>query len=105
MNQVTDAAVREFVKSELPLITTLLLKKVDIDDHSTLQELYEADDVAEMIEKYFVHFNVNPADFIITNYFPWKTPFLFFRKPVNQDKTSLTIQMFIDSAKAGRWLY
>ncbi|KGT95777.1 hypothetical protein NG99_01125 [Erwinia typographi] len=105
MSQVTDTAVRDFVKNELPLVTTLFLKKVDVDDQFALQELHEADDLAEMAAKYFSRFNVQSAPFSLENYFPWKTPTLLCRKPINQDKKPLTINMFIESARAGKWLY
>ncbi|AXF76450.1 DUF1493 family protein [Erwinia tracheiphila] len=105
MSYVTDAAIRDFVKSELPLVTTLLLKKINIEDRSTLQEVYEADDIADMAEKYFSQFDVKRSGFTLINYFPWRMKSLFSRKQINQDKKPLTIEMFIGSAKAGRWLY
>ncbi|WP_139803542.1 DUF1493 family protein, partial [Cronobacter sakazakii] len=40
----------------------------------------------------------------LTVYYPWKIPRLFSRKPVIQDKPPLTIRMFVESVKAGRWL-
>ncbi|MFU9138038.1 DUF1493 family protein [Erwinia tasmaniensis] len=102
---VTADAVREFIRRELPLVTTFLLKKIVINDDDILQELYEADDIAEMSEKFFREFNVKTAGFSLVSYFPWKSPSLFSPHPVNQGKKPLTICMYIESAKAGYWLF
>ncbi|ATA21105.1 uncharacterized protein DUF1493 [Gibbsiella quercinecans] len=104
MKNITDADVRDFVKGELPLATTLF-KKIDIEDSAPLQALHEADDIAEMTENFFERFNVQPAGFFLGNYYPWKSKPLFSRKQPNEDKKPLTIIMYIESAKAGRWLY
>ncbi|MFE8049869.1 DUF1493 family protein [Brenneria goodwinii] len=104
MKNFTEKDIRDFVKGELPLVTTLF-KKIDIEDDTPLQELHEADDIAEMTEKFFERFNVQPADFFLGNYYPWKSNPLFSRKPLIKDNKPLTINMYIASAKAGRWLY
>lgn len=101
----TTASVREFVRRELPLVTTFLLKKIDIKDGDILQELYEADDIAEMSEKFFREFNVQSKGFTLNSYFPWNAPSCFSRKPENQGKKPLTLKMFIESANAGCWLF
>ncbi|CNI66465.1 putative phage-associated acyl carrier protein [Yersinia frederiksenii] len=105
MNMTIEDKVREFVKSELPLVTNLFMKKIDIDDDTPLQNLHEADDIAEMAEKFFSHFNVQPAGFSLKSYYPWKVKPVFSRKSINQNKIPLTVGMFIASAKAGHWLY
>ncbi|GDX04436.1 DUF1493 family protein [Buttiauxella sp. A111] len=105
MHATIEDNVRIFIKNELPLVTSLLMKKIDIDDNAPLQDLYEADDVAEMAEKFFTFFKVNSAGFSLSSYYPWKVKSIFSRKAVNQHKIPLTIEMFIASAKAGHWLY
>ncbi|HAZ55198.1 MAG TPA: hypothetical protein DCY50_09425, partial [Franconibacter helveticus] len=67
-----DDLVRQFIKNALPLVTTLF-RKVEIDDSATLQEFFEVDDIAEMTEKFFSHFNIEPARFSLSHYYPWKT--------------------------------
>ncbi|WP_017350099.1 DUF1493 family protein [Pantoea sp. A4] len=101
----TAEEVKAFLKQELPLITTLLFKKCESGDSDALQELHEAEDIYDMFEAYWVKFNVDPAQFSLGNYYPWRSQPLFSRKPVNLDKKRLTINMLINSAKAGRWLY
>ncbi|MCL2894999.1 DUF1493 family protein [Brenneria tiliae] len=104
MSNVVEDNVRAFVKGELPLVTTLF-KKVDVDDDAVLQELHEADDIAEMTKRYFDVFSVDPNGFALINYYPWKPRTFFTGKSRNRDKQALTIRMYIESAKAGRWLY
>ncbi|WP_233592601.1 DUF1493 family protein [Erwinia psidii] len=73
----TANAVGEFVRREQPRVTTFLLKKIEINDGDILQELYEADDIAEMSEKSFQECNVQPAGFTLDDYFPWKMSSFF----------------------------
>ncbi|WP_267369188.1 MULTISPECIES: DUF1493 family protein [unclassified Pantoea] len=107
MNNITSTpdAVREYILRELPLVTTLFLKKIQIGDDDILQELFEADDITDMAESFFRDFNIHPAGFTPAAYFPWKIRPFFTRAPVEQDKSPLTIRMFMDSAAAGRWLF
>jgi len=105
VSQLIDDEIREFVQKELPLITTLFLKVIEVRDDSTLQEIYEPDDIDEMLEKYFIRFDVERGSFSPGNYFPWKTHSFLSRKAASAEKKPLTIQMLIESAKAGRWLY
>ena len=105
MSQLIDEEVRDFVKKELPLITTLFLKVIEVRDDSTLQDVYEPDDIDEMLEKYFQRFNVDRGAFSPGNYFPWETKSFFSSKTTSTGKKALTIQMLIESAKAGRWLF
>lgn len=102
---INPNVVREFILRELPLVTTFLLKKIEVGNNDILQEQYEADDIAEMAEKFFKEFDVQPAGFNLAAHFPWKTSSLFSRDSVKQDKKPLTIRMFIESASAGRWLF
>ena len=93
MNRVTDDKVRDFILHELPLVTTLFLKRVGIDDDAVLQELFEVEDITEMADAFFRYFHIPADGFSVDNYYPW------------QGKSPLTIRMFIESAGAGRWLY
>lgn len=104
VNNTLEKDVRQFIEKKLPVVTTLLLKKVVIDEDEPLQSLHEWDDVGDMAEAYFQHFHVSADKFSLRNYYPWEASF-FKRKNQNLDKSALTIRMFIESAKAGRWLY
>ncbi|WP_261414844.1 DUF1493 family protein [Serratia quinivorans] len=105
MNRVSDDKVRDFILHDLPLVTTLFLKRVGIDDDAVLQELFEVEDVAEMVDAFFHHFHIPPEGFSIDSYYPWQGKSTFLCKKITQSKSPLTIRMFIESARAGRWLY
>ncbi|WP_312685744.1 DUF1493 family protein [Kosakonia sp.] len=66
----------------------------------------DQDDVEELVDEYSKEFNVDMSDFHLEKYYPpvnfsWNP----FKKPEPVDIQELTIDMFIQSAKAGRWLY
>ncbi|ELY6084979.1 DUF1493 family protein [Cronobacter sakazakii] len=66
----------------------------------------DQDDVEELIEDYSKEFNVDMSNFHLETYYPtvnfsWNP----FKKPDPVDVPEFTIDMFIQSAKAGRWLY
>ncbi|EOB9999252.1 DUF1493 family protein [Cronobacter sakazakii] len=66
----------------------------------------DQDDVEELIEDYSKEFNVDMSNFHLEIYYPtvnfsWNP----FKKPEPVDVPEFTIDMFIQSAKAGRWLY
>ncbi|MFI8418721.1 DUF1493 family protein [Serratia sp. NPDC078593] len=105
MNRVIDDKVRNFIPHELPLVTTLFLKRVSVDDDAVLQELFDVEDVAEMAEAFFRHFHIPAGDFSIESYYPWNGKSAFLYKRITQNKSPLMIRMFIESARAGRWLY
>lgn len=88
----------------LPKITTLC-KTIDISDQEILQESFEREDIADLINALATKLAVNCTDFDLDNYFPWKPKSFFIKKKNNVGKAPLTLSMFIDSAKAGRWLY
>ncbi|ELY4003158.1 DUF1493 family protein [Cronobacter dublinensis] len=105
MKTISDEDIKVTILNELPRVTSFTLKKQEPDLDSPLQEMFEVEDIAEMAQTLFSHFGTEHSRFDLTAYFPWKTPGLFSRKPVIQDKTPLTIRMFVESVKAGRWLY
>ncbi|EOI5727265.1 DUF1493 family protein [Cronobacter malonaticus] len=105
MRTVSDKEIQAMILKELPLVTSFTLKTKTPDIDSPLQETFESEDIAEMAQALFRHFWTEHVSFDLAAYFPWKTQGLFSRKPVIQDKPPLTIRMFVESVKAGRWLY
>ncbi|CNL66966.1 DUF1493 family protein [Yersinia aldovae] len=106
---VTDSDIEqrviELFKKELPLVTTVTLKKIPVEVDSVLQNNFSFEDISDATDAYFRAFNVTYDNFYWGNYFPWKGKGFFSSKEPVQDKKPLTIKMFIESAKAGRWLY
>ncbi|EPU0992541.1 DUF1493 family protein [Cronobacter turicensis] len=105
MKTVSDKEIEAMILKELPRVTSFTLKTQQHDIDSPLQETFEAEDIAEMAQALFSHFGTEHSCFDLTAYYPWKTSGWFSRKPVTQDKPLLTIRMFLESVKAGRWLY
>lgn len=104
-----DKDVLEFFQRNLPAVGTWTFRSVPPGFDDILQEITEPDDLIIAIDKFEDFFNVDVSNLEINNYHPWKRPY-FFRKwftknPVRQTKKPLTIKMFAESAKAGRWLY
>ncbi len=105
MKTISDEDIQAMILKELPRVTSFTFKKQEPDIDTPLQEIFEVEDIAEMAQALFSHFGTEHSRFDLTAYFPWKTPGLFSRKPVLQDKAPLTVRMFVESVKAGRWLY
>ncbi|EOD3492425.1 DUF1493 family protein [Cronobacter malonaticus] len=105
MRTVSDKEIQAMILKELPLVTSFTLKIQTPDIDSPLQETFEAEDIAEMAQALFRHFGTELSRFELAVYYPWKTQRVFSYKPVIQDKPPLTVRMFVESVKAGRWLY
>jgi Protein of unknown function (DUF1493) len=106
---VTDSGIEqqviELFKKELPLVTTMTFKKIPVEVDSVLQDNFGFEDISDAADAYFKAFDVNYDNFDWGNYFPWKEKGFFSSKEPVQNKKPLTIRMFAESAKAGRWLY
>lgn len=103
-NLKSDDQYRAFILDNLPGVTTLF-KTVDISDYEVLQEMFEREDISDLIDALSTRLSVNCDSFYMDNHFPWKAKIFFIKKNNNFGKVPLTLRMFIDSAKAGRWLY
>ena len=90
---------------------TYLFRKKKYDNYTAESSVHfdvqlDQDDVEELVEEYSKEFNVDMSDFHLETYYPevnfsWNP----FKKPEPVDVPDFTIDMFIQSAKAGRWLY
>lgn len=90
---------------------TYLFRKKKYDTYTAESSVHfdvqlDQDDVEELVEEYSKEFNVDMSDFHLETYYPevnfsWNP----FKKPKPVDVPDFTIDMFIQSAKAGRWLY
>lgn len=88
-----------------------LFRKKKYDTYTASSSIYfdvrlGQEDVEELIEDYAKTFNVDMSNFHMSTYYPevhfsWNP----FKKPDPADLPEFTINMFIQSAKAGRWLY
>ncbi|WP_336851956.1 DUF1493 family protein [Pseudescherichia vulneris] len=90
---------------------TYLFRKKKYDTYTAESSIHfdvqlDQDEVEELVEDYLKEFNVDMSDFHLETYYPevsfsWNP----FKKPEPVDVPDFTIDMFIQSAKAGRWLY
>ena len=106
---LTDEKVLNCFRRELPVVKSLLMKSIPLDADTILQEYAEAEDLALAIDKFSEEFDIDVSSLNIENYLPWNIPWFFrswfTQKPVTQSRKPLTVRMFAESARAGRWLY
>lgn len=106
---VTENEVLNYFQDALPILGWLPTKKNSVGMDDILQEYTEQDDLLPVIEQFGYHFSVDMSLMNLNDYYPWVTPWFFRKwftsKPVIQEKKPLTVRMFSESAKAGRWLY
>ncbi|CBG90512.1 DUF1493 family protein [Citrobacter rodentium] len=106
---VTDEEILEFFRDELPVMGTLTGKMIPLQMDDALQYYTSFDDLSFTMDKYTEKFNIDLNNINFDVYYPWEIEW-FFRKwftkePVKQTAKPLTVRMFAESAKAGKWLY
>ncbi len=106
---VTDEDVLSFFRNKLPEQGTLTFKRIPLKLDDALQDYCDPDDVVYAITDFGERFDIDVCAIDCNNYYPWKVEWFFrkwfTKKPVLQTKKPLTVRMFAESAKAGRWLY
>lgn len=106
---VTDEKVLEFFRRKLPVVKTLGMKAITLNLDDVLQEYAEVDDLALVLDNYSTEFATDISSLNIEQYIPGVIPWFFrswfTKKSVTQSKKPLTVRMFAESARAGRWLY
>lgn len=100
-----EVEVREFVKQELPLITHCLFFVVELKDDSVMQDFHSQKNICLMLKRYSEYFNVSLEGIVLDSYFPWKRKKILSMCRNNSEKKPITVEMLIESAKAGFWLY
>lgn len=104
VNNYSDEGIREFLLEHLPKVTSFF-KKVNISDDEALQDIFESEDLAALVNDLSSELNIDCENFNMLRYFPWNSESIFDRHPDNTGKAPLSLRMFVESAKAGRWLY
>ncbi len=104
MDNFNEDELRDFILGHLPEVTCLF-KKVVISDDETLQETFESEDIAALVEDLSIELNVDCEHFNLHRYFPWKVNSAFNKNSDHASKVPLSLRMFIESAKARQWLY
>lgn len=109
MSTVQDEVLALFRK-EIPGFEDKDGKEIPLELDTDLFE-EPRDDLSDAIEEYEKAFHVDLSVVDWARYFPWEnTPLLtrWFkakREEVERTRLPLTVRMFAESAKAGKWLY
>lgn len=97
-------------RKEIPGYDDKYGNEIPLEFHSDLFN-EPRDDLYDAIEKYRKQFNIDLSNVDWYCYFPWEnTPLLarwfkMKREDVEKNRKPLTVDMFAESAKAGKWLY
>jgi len=92
----TETDVLKFFRDNLPEQGTFTGKRIPLEIDDVLQDYTDLDDVIYAIERFEKEYliEVNTG-----NYFP------FTKEPVKQISKSLTVRMFDEAVKAGKWIH
>ncbi|MBJ2067199.1 DUF1493 family protein [Serratia odorifera] len=108
---VTTEEVLEFFRNELSTPVTWKGKVEHLQLDTLLQDYAERDEFPYAIEDYAEKFGVDVSVIDMTYYYPWENLsrwdrwFKCKKSDVEKSRKPLTVRMFAESAKAGRWLY
>lgn len=109
MEIIQDKVLKLF-REEIPGYLDQHWKEIPLEFDSDLFDS-PRDDLSDAIRKYQETFNIDLSNVDWSCYFPWEnTPLLrrWFkvkREDVEKNRKPLTVKMFAESAKAGKWLY
>ncbi|AXF75580.1 DUF1493 family protein [Erwinia tracheiphila] len=110
---VAEAEVLEFFRYELSTPVSWKAGRIPLEMDTVLQDYAELDELPYAIDDYSDKFGIDISTLNIQAYYPVVQKSLFTRlfqrsliqHEINQLRKPLTVRMFAESAKAGRWLY
>ncbi|AVJ17382.1 DUF1493 family protein [Serratia sp. JUb9] len=108
---VTEQEVLDFFRDELSVPLTWTMKMVPLELDTMLQDYAVGDEFFYAIEDYAEKFDVDVSSIDMRYYYPWENLSRWERwtkyqkADVEKTRKPLTVRMFAESAKAGRWLY
>lgn len=110
---VTESDVLNFFRDELSVPVSWKTGRIPLEMDTVLQDYAELDELPYAIDDYSSKFGVDISLMNIEAYYPVVHKPLFkrlFKSHLIQDEINhlrkpLTVRMFAESAKAGRWLY
>ncbi len=110
---VTETEVLEFFREELSIPVSWKTGRIPLEMDTVLQDYAELDELPYAIDDYSEKFSVDISAMNIQAYYPSIDASLFSRlfksRQINDEmkrlRKPLTIKMFAESAKAGKWLY
>lgn len=108
---VTEQDVLAFFHSELSVPLTWKLKAIPLELDTLLQDYAAGDEFFYAIADYAEKFGVDVSVIEMRHYSPWENLSRWERwtkykkADIEKSRKPLTVRMFAESAKAGRWLY
>ncbi|HFD3845969.1 TPA: DUF1493 family protein [Serratia marcescens] len=108
---VTDEEVLAFFRDELSTPVSWAGKVEHLELDTPLQDYAEGDELPYANNDYDKKFGVDVSIIDMSIYYPWENLslrerwFKYKKADVNKTRKPLTVRMFAESAKAGRWLY
>lgn len=110
---VTESDVLEFFRGELSIPFSLTSGRIHLEMDTVLQDYSESDELPYVIEDYSNKFSIDISSMNIEAYYPFVEVSLFKRlfkrsqieAEMMHIRKPLTVRMFAESAKAGRWLF
>ena len=106
---VTDKQVLTFFRDALSLRVTWLFNPIPVELDTPLQSYAEWDELPCAIEDFRIKFSVDTSVIDYGHYYPWENETIlrkiFKRKVRPTHARPLTIRMFAESARAGKWLF
>lgn len=106
-----EKQVLDFFRDELSILVSDDWREIPLELDTILQDYAEGDEFPYAVESYDNKFGVDTSKINWVPYFPWENlPLLtrWFkarREEVEKTRKPLTVRMFAESAKAGKWLY
>lgn len=111
MTKNIEDQVLAFFRHEISIAMDQDWKEVTLELDTLLQDYAEGDELLDAVEGFDRTFSVDVSALHWRYYLPWENTPLFTRwfkarrQEVQQTRKPLTVRMFSESAKAGRWLY
>lgn len=106
---ITDKQVLTFFRDALSPRVTWLFKPIPVELDTPLQSYAEWDELPCAIEDFRIKFSVDTSVINFDHYYPWENETtlrkIFKRRARLTQTRSLTIRMFAESARAGKWLF
>jgi hypothetical protein len=111
MTENIEEQVLALFRNEISILIDHAWKEVALELDTLLQDYAEGDELLDAVEGFGETFGVDVSVLHWRYYFPWENLplltrwFKASRQELQEARKPLTVRMFSESAKSGRWLY
>ncbi|MBB1199012.1 DUF1493 family protein [Enterobacteriaceae bacterium 89] len=108
---IAEQEVLQFFREQLSTRVTWRGKRIPIELDTVLQDYTDTDELLDTIEDFGEKFSIDLSMINMPLYYPFETLPLLERwfkadkEALYETRLPLTVRMFAESARAGRWLY